>query len=180
MIQEQLKISLNKIENENKEHRKVLTELHKVEGEIEKLKSIHNIQVEQLIADKQKYVDELNVLKKQYDDFDFSKCEVVIYFKELANIKRTAASKYEWSELFSFVSQRLHSLYSLKPMLTQLEFEITILVKLGFIPSEIAMITGNSMSNISNVRKRLYTKMTGKQGTSKSFDEYVKSSFINS
>ena len=80
MIQEQLKISLNKIENENKEHRKVLTELHKVEGEIEKLKSIHNIQVEQLIADKQKYVDELNVLKKQYDDFDFSKCEVVIYF----------------------------------------------------------------------------------------------------
>lgn len=180
LIQEQLKISLNKIENENKEHRKVLTELHKVEGEIEKLKSIHSIQVEQLIADKQKYVDELNVLKKQYDDFDFSKCEVVIYFKELANIKRTAASKYEWSELFSFVSQRLHSLYSLKPMLTQLEFEITILVKLGFIPSEIAMITGNSMSNISNVRKRLYTKMTGKQGTSKSFDEYVKSSFINS
>lgn len=63
-------------------------------------------------------------------------------------------------------------------MLTQLEFEITILVKLGFIPSEIAMITGNSMSNISNVRKRLYTKMTGKQGTSKNFDEYVKSSFI--
>lgn len=180
LIQEQLKISLNKIENENKEHRKVLTELHKVEGEIEKLKSIHSIQVEQLIADKQKYVDELNVLKKQYDDFDFSKCEVVIYFKELANIKRTAASKYEWSELFSFVSQRLHSLYSLKPMLTQLEFEITILVKLGFIPSEIAMITGNSMSNISNVRKRLYTKMTGKQGTSKNFDEYVKSSFINS
>ena len=49
LIQEQLKISLNKIENENKEHRKVLTELHKVEGEIEKLKSIHSIQVEQLI-----------------------------------------------------------------------------------------------------------------------------------
>lgn len=180
LIQEQLKISLNKIENENKEHRKVLTELHKVEGEIEKLKSIHSIQVEQLIADKQKHVDELNVLKNQYDDFDFSKCEVVIYFKELANIKRTAASKHEWRELYSFVSQRFHSLYSLKPMLTQLEFEITILVKLGFIPSEIAMITGNSMSNISNVRKRLYTKMTGKQGTSKSFDEYVKSSFINS
>ena len=55
------------------------------------------------------------------------------------------------------------------------EYQICLLVRAGFSPAEIGILTQQSPSNISNIRKRLYLKMTGKEGTTKDFDRYITS-----
>ena len=49
------------------------------------------------------------------------------------------------------------------------------LVRAGFTPSDICTLTGTSKSYIANVRKRLFTKLTGRNGSSKDFDMYINS-----
>ena len=58
--------------------------------------------------------------------------------------------------------------------LSNAEYIICLLVKLSFTPSSISVLTGRSMSDISNIRKRLLLKMTGNNGSSKDFDKYIK------
>ena len=55
------------------------------------------------------------------------------------------------------------------------EYQICLLVRAGFLPAEIGILTQQSSSNISNIRKRLYLKMTGKEGSTKDFDRYITS-----
>lgn len=53
------------------------------------------------------------------------------------------------------------------------EYLVCLLVKVGFLPTEISVLTGLSQSNVSNIRKRLFEKMTGDKGSAKDFDQYI-------
>ena len=53
------------------------------------------------------------------------------------------------------------------------EYIICLLVRTGFIPSDISILTDLSQSNISNIRKRLLMKITGIDGSPKDFDTYI-------
>lgn len=55
------------------------------------------------------------------------------------------------------------------------EYQVCMLVRAGFTPSDICTLTGTSKSYIANVRKRLFTKLTGRDGSSKDFDAYINS-----
>lgn len=53
------------------------------------------------------------------------------------------------------------------------EYIICLLVRTGFTPSDISIVTDLSQSNISNIRKRLLMKLTGIDGSPKDFDTYI-------
>lgn len=53
------------------------------------------------------------------------------------------------------------------------EYIICLLVRTGFTPSDISILTDLSQSNISNIRKRLLMKLTGIDGSPKDFDTYI-------
>lgn len=58
--------------------------------------------------------------------------------------------------------------------LKSVEYLVCLLVKIGFTPSEVAVLTARSKSDVANIRKRLMLKMTGHDGSSKEFDEFIK------
>lgn len=62
----------------------------------------------------------------------------------------------------------------MKSVVSPFEFDVMILVRLGFKPSEIAVLTDSSLPNVSNARKRMYEKVTKSKGSAKDFDEYIK------
>ena len=60
-------------------------------------------------------------------------------------------------------------------MMSSNEYQVCLLVKVGFSPKDISILMGLSLSNISNIRKRLFEKMTGRKGAAKDFDKFIMS-----
>ena len=85
--------------------------------------------------------------------------------------------KDDWKELYKFVSKELPELAEYKDTLKNGEYEICVLVRLGFAPSEIGILTGRKLSDIANIRKRLLLKLSNREGSAKDFDIYMKEEF---
>ena len=94
--------------------------------------------------------------------------------------RRCAASEIpsenEWQQFQSMIdrncdgfSQRLSSVYKLS---TQ-ELRVCLLLKANFKPTEIAVLTVHSKEAITSTRRRLYKKMTGRDGTPEMLDDLI-------
>lgn len=59
--------------------------------------------------------------------------------------------------------------------LSEQEYKISLLVKMGFKNVEIGILICRGENTISQTRKRLFTKITGKDGSASDFDELIKS-----
>lgn len=64
--------------------------------------------------------------------------------------------------------------YNRYPM-SEHDFKICMLIKIGFFNADIALIMCRQPSTISMSRQKMYKKMTGEDGTAKDFDKYIKS-----
>lgn len=89
---------------------------------------------------------------------------------------KEAPSEDEWQQFQEMIdrncdgfSQRLSSVYKL----SQQELRVCLLIKARFKPSEIAILTVHSKEAITSTRRRLYKKMTGKDGTPEMLDELI-------
>jgi len=82
----------------------------------------------------------------------------------------------EWGE----VEQHLKSVYpgfasqlrSLHPM-SQLEYQVCLLIKLRIQPKDIAAVLARDVSTISTVRSRLYKKVFARKGGAKDWDDFL-------
>ena len=63
-------------------------------------------------------------------------------------------------------------LYNLHPM-SELEYQVCLLIKLRMAPSDIATVLARDASTISTVRSRLYKKVFGQKGGTKEWDEFI-------
>lgn len=59
--------------------------------------------------------------------------------------------------------------------LSDTEYRVCLLLKLSIAPSEIATALCKEKSTISSIRSRLFAKVFGKKGSSKDWDEFIKS-----
>ena len=64
-------------------------------------------------------------------------------------------------------------LYNLCSKLSENEYHICLLIKLGFQPTEIAKLTLHSKESITSTRRRLYEKVFGSKGSPKDWDEVI-------
>ncbi len=67
-----------------------------------------------------------------------------------------------------FISQ-LRGLYAM----SELEYQVCVLIKLRIAPSDIAAVLARDVSTISTVRSRLYKKVFGQKGGSREWDEFI-------
>lgn len=82
----------------------------------------------------------------------------------------------EWKQLeqrlksiYPRFSSSLYGLYNLSPT----EYQVCILTKIRTTPKEIADVLCKDKSTISSIRKRLYKKVFGKDGSGKEWDEFI-------
>jgi hypothetical protein len=68
-------------------------------------------------------------------------------------------------------SSQLRGLYAM----SELEYQVCLLVKLRIAPSDIAAVLARDVSTISTVRSRLYKKVFSQKGGAKEWDEFIMS-----
>ena len=84
----------------------------------------------------------------------------------------------DWAEIrdtIESVTPGFRSRVYQKYPLSEHDFKICMLIKIGFFNADIAVIMCRQPSTISMSRQKMYKKMTGKDGTAKDFDKYIKS-----
>ena len=84
----------------------------------------------------------------------------------------------EWQEIESHIRKvypgfcsQLKGLYAM----SELEYQVCLLIKLRMAPKDIAAVLARDMSTISTVRSRLYGKVFGRKGGAKEWDDFIRS-----
>ena len=158
-----------------------IDELRKVQREYEILTENRQAKVNSLLEEKSAELERLQREKSEYES-KYKVCVGVRLSDEPAikkliirarkNHGAMTASEYAGlKETFADYTP----LSQWESRLSDNEYQICLLVRAGFSPAEIGILTQQSSSNISNIRKRLYLKMTGKEGSTKDFDRYITS-----
>ncbi len=80
----------------------------------------------------------------------------------------------DWKQLEATLEHVVPSFIEIKRKVNVKEYHICLLIRLYFIPSEISVLIGTTLSDVSVSRKRLCNKILGKAGTAKEFDRYIK------
>jgi hypothetical protein len=141
-------------------------------------------EIQLLLEDKER---ELSLLKNrlhfyQYgisnpeDYYNISQGEICESFRGYLKDVRHHPSESEWKSLYVYVEEKLPSF---KPIIFQRgsvsedQYKICCLVRVGFSPSEIHVITNMSKENVSAIRKRLLKKILGVDGKPKDFDKFI-------
>ena len=165
--------------DEIKEYKRKINELEMSRAELESINSGLNAEVNRMIEEKTKKID---ILKTEYEknfnnvkDKDLFECEpIVIQIRWKARKTTKPMDKDEIRRLKELFKD-YRPLSNWENTLNNNEYLICLLVRLDFVPAEICILTDLSSSNISNIRKRLLEKMTGREGSPKDFDKYIKS-----
>ena len=82
----------------------------------------------------------------------------------------------DWQEIESHIRRvypgfgsQLRNLYAM----SELEYQVCLLIKLRMAPKDIAAVLARDMSTISTVRSRLYKKVFGQKGGAREWDEFI-------
>ncbi|MBO4550314.1 MAG: amino acid ABC transporter permease, partial [Bacteroidaceae bacterium] len=74
--------------------------------------------------------------------------------------------------LNSIYTSFTEKLYSLYPM-SEHELHVSLLIKMHLQPKDIALLTAHSKESIATTRSRLYSKVFGRKGSSKDWDDFI-------
>ena len=110
-----------------------------------------------------------------------SLCQTDVYnkFYAVANNEKNpkCITSRDWNMLLSLIDEayanftsRLRELYS---QISDKELQVCLLIKIGITPTQMATILFSSKQDISSIRSRLYTKLSGRKGSSKQCDLLV-------
>ena len=168
--------------NEIKEYERSISELKKARRELDILTENRQTRMESLIKEKEEEIERLQKEKAEYEKnkdiaarmTPFADEPVVKILRRHAEKEHVMMSGEERKMLISLFDS-YEKISRLKAVLSESEYELCLLVKLGFAPSQINMLTGRSLQDIANIRKRMYNRITGKDGSSRDFDKFIKS-----
>ena len=168
--------------DEIKEYKRSISELKKARRELDILTENRQTRMESLIKEKEEEIERLQKEKAEYEKnkdiaarmTPFADEPVVRILRRHAEKEHVMMSGEERKMLISLFDS-YEEISRLKAVLSESEYELCLLVKLGFAPSQINMLTGRSLQDIANIRKRMYNRITGKDGSSRDFDRYIKS-----
>lgn len=85
-------------------------------------------------------------------------------------------SEQHWSRLYECIATHLPTFKDIlfsNGTLSESQYLVCCLIRVGFNPSEIYVLTGISKENISNIRKRLHLKILKIDGSPKDFDAFL-------
>ena len=168
--------------NEIKEYKRSISELKKARRELDILTENRQTRMESLIKEKEEEIERLQKEKAEYEKNKDIAARMTLFADEpVVRILRRHAEKEhvmmsgEERKMLISLFDSYEEISRLKAVLSESEYELCLLVKLGFAPSQINMLTGRSLQDIANIRKRMYNRITSKDGSSRDFDRYIKS-----
>ena len=175
-----IKEKTDEIERQRKTDESYIHELERSRDELHDLSERQKAEFNRLIEAKDARIDQLYQEKQKYEKVKtrmdninkYSDEPIVKQLKHHARHDFTPMTKEEMSllkELFADEKQ----FNRIENIVNEHEYQVCMLVRIGFTPSDISILTGLSQSNISNIRKRLLTKLTGRNGSPKDFDVYI-------
>lgn len=140
-------------------------------AEFNRLIEAKDAQIDQLYQEKQKY----EKVKTRMDNINkYSDKPIVKQLKHHAKHDFTPMTKEEISRLKELFAGE-EGFSKIDNIVNEYEYQVCMLIRTGFTPSDICILMNSSKSSIANVRKKLYTKLTGRNGSSKDFDVYINS-----
>ena len=179
-------IQLSDMEKKLNTSRQALAEAQTVYGQMlltyQQDKKLNNLEKSNLSAKIQEYeeqIDTLNqniiyqnhqiseLLKKQSELINYRRQnlnfeQLVISLKNKAKSNKIPTGQ-EWAELQSLVIQLypsfIEKLRQDIPSISEIELHVCMLVKMKFSPSAISVLTSHEKSSISNIRRRIYSKV---------------------
>lgn len=129
---------------------------------------IHNLQQE---LEKHK-TENLDALEQLYQT------DIVSHFQSSINDIYAIIREKDWNELYQAFDEKLPSFErNLKRIhdLSEIEWRVCMLLKLGFSSSEIAKLTNKSATTIPSIRSRLYKKFFMADGKASDWDVFIAS-----
>ena len=85
-------------------------------------------------------------------------------------------SHHDWTALAEMVNsiytgftEKLYSLYRM----SEQDYHVSLLIKVRIQPKDISLLTAHSKESVSSTRSRLYSKVFGKKGSSKDWDDFI-------
>ena len=158
-----------------------IDELKKVQREYEILTENREARISSLLEEKSKEIERLQREKAEYEKKNntvgqtrFHDAPIIKVLADHARRSHKCMTVAECAELVKLFSGYT-PLSQWQSRLNDSEYHVCLLVRADFSPADIGILMQQSPSNISNIRKRLYLKMTGKDGSPKDFDKYIKS-----
>ena len=170
----------------NAEYNHYLQEYSHIKNEFEQL-SRQKDNLKNYVLDKEKEMIKLRQTLYALHDVDSQSklwemedallsSDIVILFHNMA-VKGQKASISEWNKLRGFVNAYMPNFFKVlsqkSEKLNLKETNLCILIRLQFLPSEIATLMDSSAQSLANLRVRLLYKMFGIKGTAKEFNEKI-------
>ena len=162
-----------------------LLKLKRLQDEKAKLVAENDNKLFQVIMEKENTIDklkaEINDIQERYSLSSISNVELSLMDSSICKkIKfievhpRKKMSDEDWKELADTVEKTIPNFIPrLKNKLNDKDYQICLLIRLGFSTSLIARLLGLSDAAISKSRKTMLKKLCGKVGKPKESDEYV-------
>lgn len=162
-----------------------LLKLKRLQDEKAKLVSENDNKLVQIITEKEKTINklkaEINDIQEKYSLSSMSDVELALMdssiYKKIKFIEvhpKKNMSEEDWKELADTVEKAIPNFIPrLKNKLSDKDYQICLLIRLGFSASLIARLLDLSVAAISKSRKTMLKKICGKIGKPKDFDEYV-------
>ena len=128
---------------------------------------------------KEQELEQLNSVLSQYNEGamlpyawdkekNFLKSDLVKHFHQQAQVTNSVVTDEEWECLENLVKSQMPDFWNFlkceSNQLTDKEFRISLLCKLHFIPSEMALLMGMGVQQISNIRSKINKKLFNKSG----------------
>lgn len=177
-----IKEKTNEIERQRKTDESYIHELERSRDELHDLSERQKVEFNRLIEAKDAQIDQLYQEKQKYEKVKtrmdninkYSDKPIVKQLKHHAKHDFTPMTKEEISRLKELFAGE-EGFSKIDNIVNEYEYQVCMLIRTGFTPSDICILMNSSKSSIANVRKKLYTKLTGRNGSSKDFDVYINS-----
>ena len=113
--------------------------------------------------------------RRQHAETIIFASDVYRRIQECLNSGRSLTHR-DWTELGEVVNsiytgftEKLYSLYRM----SEQDYHVSLLIKVRVQPKDIALLTSHSKESVASTRSRLYSKVFGKKGSSKDWDDFV-------
>ena len=125
------------------------------------------------------FINRYKRLKKIALDYRLKRSPITSRLQSMARNNPPQIPSYsDWAQLRKLVEKEIPSFSKVlnmeDGMMTEINYDVCLLTRVGISPNDISKLKGCSPSHISNIRKRLLLKIYGIEGSSEHFDELIR------
>ena len=113
--------------------------------------------------------------QREYDVNTIFSSPIYLRIKQYIN-EGQSMHNGDWNELAEVVNmvytgftEKLYSLYNMSHQ----DYYVSLLIQVRVSPKDIATLTAHSKESVASTRSRLYTKVFGKKGSTKDWDDFI-------